>query len=96
MDAFFAILLKSSYGEYANTLKLELKHTQQSYFEALLDDTGLVIDDSGHAEQTRFKLKSKATVLLTKYGSYSTYKQAIDNHNIKQIYALCEIYSWKC
>ena len=84
LDAFFAILLKSTYGEYVDTQKLKLKYNQQSYFEALLLETGLVIDDSGAAEQTRFILTSKAIVQLNKYGSYSNYKQAIDNHNIKQ------------
>ena len=84
LDVFFALLLKSYYGEYVDTHKLNLKYNQQSYFEALLLETGLVVDDSGDAEQTRFKLTSKAIVLLEKYGSYSNYKQAIDNHNIKQ------------
>ena len=84
LDVFFALLLKSYYGEYVDTHKLNLKYIQQSYFEALLLETGLVVDDSGDAEQTRFKLTSKAIVLLEKYGSYSNYKQAIDNHNIKQ------------
>jgi hypothetical protein len=84
LDAFFAILLKSSYGEYVDTHKLKLKYNQQSYFEALLLETGLVIDDSGAAEQTRFILTSKAIVQLNKYGSYSNYKQAMDNHYTKQ------------
>ena len=84
LDAFFAILLKSTYGEYVDTHKLKLKYNQQSYFEALLLETGLVVDDSGAAEQTRFILTSKAIVQLNKYGSYSNYKQAIDNHYIKQ------------
>lgn len=84
LDVFFAILLKSTYGEYVDTHKLKLKYNQKSYFEALLFETGLVIDDSGVAEQTRFILTSKAIVQLNKYGSYSNYKQAIDNHYIKQ------------
>ena len=84
LDVFFALLLKSCYGEYVDTHKLNLKYNQQSYFEALLLETGFVVDDSGDAEQTRFKLTSKAIVLLEKYGRYSNYKQAIDSHNIKQ------------
>ena len=84
LDVLFAILLKSTYGEYVDTWKLKLKQNKQSYFEALLLETGLVIDDSGSAEQTRFILTSKAIVQLNKYGSYSNYKQAIDNHYIKQ------------
>ena len=84
LDVFFAILLKSTYGEYVDTWKFKLKQNQQSYFEALLLETGLVTDDSGSAEQTRFILTSKAIVQLNKYGSYSNYKQAIDNHYIKQ------------
>ena len=43
-----------------------------------------MVDDSGNAEQTRLKLTSKAIVLLTKYGSYSNYKQAIDQQYLKQ------------
>jgi len=85
LDAFFSILLKSTYGEYVNTHELKLKYNQQSYFEALLLETGLVIDDSGAAEQTRFILTSKAIVQLNKYDSYSNYKQAIDNNYSKQI-----------
>jgi preprotein translocase subunit Sss1 len=84
LDKFFAILLKTPHGEYVDTWKLKIKHNQQSYFEALLLDTGLVVDGSGSAEQTRLKLTSKAIVLLNKYGSYSNYKHEIDNHNIKQ------------
>jgi hypothetical protein len=84
LDAFFAILLKSTYGAHVDTHKLKLKYNQQSYFEALLLETGLVVDDSGTAEQTRFILTSKAIVQLNKYGSFSNYKQAVDNHNIKQ------------
>ena len=84
LNAFFVILLKSTYGEYVDTHKLKLKYNQRSYFEALLLETGLVIDDSGAAEQTRFILTSKAILQLNKYGSYSNYKQAIENRYIKQ------------
>jgi hypothetical protein len=84
LDKFFAVLLKSPYGDYVDTWKLKLKHNQQSYFEALLLDTGLVFDDSGSAEQTRLKLLPKAIVLLNKYGSYSNYKKAIDQQLLKQ------------
>ena len=84
LDACFAVLLKKDYGEYVDTYKLKLRHDQQTYFESLLLETGLVFDDSRSTEQTRLKLTSKAIVLLNKYGSYSDYKQAIDQHYIKQ------------
>lgn len=84
IDAFFAVLLKSSYGEYVDTWKLKLKHNQQSYFEALLLETGFVFDDSGNAEQTRFKLTSRATILLNKYGSYSNYLSQVEKEQAIQ------------
>lgn len=84
LDAFFAVLLKSSYGEYLNTWKLKLKYSQQTYFESLLLETGLVVDDSGDAEQTHFKLTSKATVLLNKYGSYSNFISQVEKEETIQ------------
>jgi hypothetical protein len=84
LDAFFAVLLKSSYGEYVDTWKLKLKHNQQSYFEALLLETGFVVDDSGDAEHTRFKLTSKATILLNKYGNYSNFISQVEKEKTIQ------------
>lgn len=79
LDAFFAALLKEEYGEYVDTYKLKLKSSQQSYFEAQLLETGLVFDDSGITERTRFKLTSKAIVLLNEYGSYSSFLSHLQN-----------------
>lgn len=73
LDTYFAILLKQEHGEYISTSKLKLKSSQQSYFEALINETGLALDVSGNSGQTRFKLNSKGIVLLNKYGSYSNY-----------------------
>jgi len=84
LDVFFAILLKSTYGEYVDTWKLKLKHNQQIYFESLLLETGLVVDDSGSAEQSRFKLTSKGTVLLNKYGSYSNFISQVEKEKTIQ------------
>lgn len=79
LDAFFAVLAKSSYGEYVDTWKLKLGAGQQRYFESLIFETGLVKDDSGDAEQTRFILTSNGILLLKKFGSYSRYKQSFDD-----------------
>ena len=84
LDVFFAVLLKSSFGEYVDTWKLKLKHDQQSNFEALLLETGFVFDDSGDAEQTRFKLTSKATIALNKYGSFSNYISHVEKEKAIQ------------
>jgi hypothetical protein len=84
LDAFFAVLLKSSYGEYVDTWKLKLKHNQQSYFKALLLETRFIVDDSGDAEQTGFKLTSKATILLNKYGSYSNFISQVEKEKTIQ------------
>ena len=85
LDTFFAVLLKSYYGEYVDTYKLKLKHNQQAYFESLLHETGFVVDDSGDAEQTRFKLTSKATVILNKHGSFSNYLSDIERQKLRSM-----------
>jgi hypothetical protein len=75
LDVFFSILSRQEHGEYVSTHKLKLKRSDQMYFEAILNETGLAFDDSGMAEQTRFKLNSKGIVVLKKFGSYSNYLQ---------------------
>ena len=84
LDVFFAILLKAHYPEYIDSWKLKLNVNQINHFEALVFETGLVTDESSLNEQTSFKLTSKGVIVLNKYGSYSKYKQDIDDHNIKQ------------
>lgn len=85
LDVFFAILIKPYYGEYVYTWKLKLKPNQQSYFEALLLETGFVFDDSSETEQRRFKLTSKATILLNQHGSYLNYLSSIERQKLKSM-----------
>jgi hypothetical protein len=74
LDALFAVMMKSpQHGEYVDCLNFKIDHSKQSIFESKVLETDFVDDISRPSEQTRFKLKNKAILLLDKYGTYSRY-----------------------